>query len=133
MATAAEFTKILTESGKTIKAMDYIRDFVDVVNKHQDDLDPGAKEAGEKIREVADTIQTEIQTITGFIDEALNKMEVDPEECEKGSKNLLLYYNTLEQAMVNVSQQINNYEENSYWWRYWSLIMKHLQEMKGYP
>lgn len=131
MATAAEFTKILTESGRTIKAMDYIRDFVDVVNKHQDDLDPGAIAAGEKIREVADTIQTEIKTITEFINEALNKIEVDPEECEKGSKNLLLYHNTLEQAIANVSQQINDYEENSYWWRYWSLIMKHLQEMKG--
>jgi len=131
MTTAAEFTKILTESGRTIKAADYIRDFVDVVNNHQDDLDPGAKEAGEKIREVADTLQTEIQTIMGFINEALNKIEVDPEECEKGSKNLLLYYDTLEQAMVYVSQQINRFEENSYWWRYWSLIMKHLQEMKG--
>lgn len=131
MTTAAEFTKILTESSKTLKATDYIRDFVDVVNNLQDDLDPGAVEAGEKIREAADILQAELKTITGFINDALNKIEVDPEECEKGANNLLLYHDTLEQAMVNVSQQINNYEEDSYWWRYWSLIMKHLQEMKG--
>jgi len=130
MPTANEYTKLLLETNKAVQAMHILLDYVDCVNAQRQGLDPKAHEAVERIKELAENTGKEIQNLRFYINDALNKIEIDPDDLKAGANNLILYHNTLDDAIEYTNQQIRGYEENSYWWRYWTGILNELLEKK---
>ncbi|MEE9253256.1 MAG: hypothetical protein V3U74_07930 [Thermodesulfobacteriota bacterium] len=131
MASAKVYTNLLLETNSAIKALHLVLDYVDLVNNHKDDLDPKALEAGTKIRALAEDAGKEVEETRRYVDEALNKLEVDPEDCSTAANNLLLYYNTFDDCMTQTSQKIQSYKENSYWWRYWTGVLECLLKIRA--
>lgn len=131
MATAADITKLLNETKRADKAAFFLMDFVDFLNNYTDELDPKAAAAGKSIKKTAEAAVKKIKTISEHVNEALNKIEVDAEECQKGADNLLLYFNTLEEAIAHVNNQKQGYDEGTYWWRYWETIQQDLSDKIG--
>lgn len=124
MADAKDYTNLLLETNRAIQALHLVLDYVDLVNNLKDDIDPKAPDHGVKIKSLIEDSGGEVEEIRKYIDVALNKLEVDPEDCKTAANNLLLYYNTFDDCMTQTSQKVQSYEENSYWWRYWTGVME---------
>jgi len=130
MATPKEFNTLLMETNRTIKAIHLIQDYVDLVNNHKEVLAEDIIPAGDRINEIADGIAKEVDVIRLHITEALNKLDIDLEECDHASKNMLLYYSSVDQAIQNATVSLAGAEDGGYWFRYWTEVMKNLHEIK---
>lgn len=126
MATAKEFNQLLMETNRTIKAIHLIQDYVGLVNNHKADLAEDIVPTGDRIKNIAEDLGKEIDAIRLHITAALNKLEINLEECEYASKNMLLYYSSIEQAIQNASASLAGAEKGGYWFRYWTEVMKNL-------
>jgi predicted DNA-binding protein len=130
MSTANEFTKLLLETNKAVQATHIILDYVDLVNSQKGDLAPEAGASAERLRELADDVGKQIEILRYYINEALNRIVIEPEDCKAAANNLILYHHTLEDAIAHAERQMQGYQEGSYWWRFWSGVLENLLEKK---
>jgi len=134
MSTANEFTKLLLETNKAVQAFHLLLDYVDLIKAQGKELAPEASASADKIKSLTeDGIGKEIEKLRNCINEALNKIEIVDEDLKSGANNLILYHNTIKEAVEYATRQEAGYEENSYWNRYWSGICDILKEKQEEP
>jgi hypothetical protein len=126
--TAKQLTDLVTETIKAKQNLEKVLDFVDLMNNHLEEFPDEVRTSGEKIKEVAPDIETSIKTIKFHIDNELNKLPVDIDQAKDAAKKLMLYQGDIFQVINWAELQKRNYEENSYWWRYWQAVDEHLRE-----
>ncbi|MCI0454039.1 MAG: hypothetical protein L0Y68_03460 [Candidatus Dadabacteria bacterium] len=126
--TAQELSKLLTESKKARNSLDKVLDFVDLINKRQDDFPGDVNTPGQGIRGNAEETGKYIEEISSQINELLNEFSVDADEVKDAAKKLLLYHGDIIQLIHYVETQKTAYKESSYWWRYWQAVTDILNE-----
>ncbi len=126
--TVQELSKLLTETKKARNSLDKVLDFVDLINKRQDDFPGDVNTPGHGIRGNAEEIGKYIEEISSQINELLNEFSVDADEVKDAAKKLLLYHGDIIQLIHYVETQKTAYKESSYWWRYWQAVTDILNE-----
>ena len=126
--TAKQLTDLVTEAIKAKQNLEKVLDFVDLMNNHLEEFPDEVRVSGEKIKQVAPDIEKGIKTIKSHIDAQLNKLPVDIDQAKDAAKKLMLYQGDVFQVINWAELQKRNYEENSYWWRYWQAVDDHLRD-----
>lgn len=126
--TAKQLTNLVTETIKAKQNLEKVLDFVDLMNNHLEEFPDEVRTSGEKIKKASPDIETCIKTIKFHIDNELNKLPVDIDQAKDAAKKLMLYQGDIFQVINWAELQKRNYEENSYWWRYWQAVDEHLRE-----
>jgi hypothetical protein len=126
--TAKQLTDLVTETIRAKQNLEKVLDFVDLMKNHFEDFPDEVRVSGEKIKEVAPDIEQSIKTMKSYIDKELNKLPVDIDQAKDAAKKLMLYQGDIFQVINWAELQKKNYEENSYWWRYWQAVDDHLRE-----
>lgn len=116
--TVQELTKLLNESSKAKQALNFILDYVDLVNSHRDELPSDTQVAGGRIKDRASEIDKDIEELRCHISVLLDKIPLDTEEIKTAANKMLLVQSNASQAMNWVQGQQRRYAENSYWWRH---------------
>ncbi len=129
--TVQELTKLLNESSKAKQALNFILDYVDLVNSQRDELPYDTQVAGGRIKGRASEIDKDIEELRYHINVLLDKMPLDTEEIKTAANKMLLVESNASQAMNWAQSQQRRYGENSYWWRHWQAIYDILKEQKG--
>jgi hypothetical protein len=129
--TAQQLNSLLNETNKAKQAMFILLDYVDLVNKHGEDLPSEATSAGDKIKGHGQEIEKHIEELRHYINLTLNKIPVDNAEIQVASDKVVLYHGGVDQAMEWTERQKKSHEENSYWWRYWQALYDKLKGQKG--
>lgn len=130
-ATAQQLNTLLNETNKARHAMYILLDYVDLVNKHKEDLPSRATSAGDKIKDHSQEINKHIEELMHYINITLNKMPIDNAEIQAASDKVQLYHGSVDQAMEWTERQKKGHEENSYWWRYWQALYDKLKGQKS--
>jgi len=126
--TAKELTDLVTETIKARKSVDKVLDFVDLMNNHLDEFSEEVMESGKRIKEITPEIESLIERIKFHINNDLNQMPVDVDNARDSASKLILYHGDIIHVIHWAETQKSNYEVNSYWWRYWEEINKHIRE-----
>jgi len=126
--TAKELTDLATEAIKAKKNLEKVLDFVDLMKGHSDEFPDEIQTLGEKIKEVAPEIMSNIEKIRSHINKELNKLEVDVDQAKGAANKLLLYHGDILMTINWAETQMTNHDANSYWWRYWDTVGKFLRE-----
>ena len=126
--TAKQLSDLVTETIRAKQNLAKVLDFVDLMKNHFEEFPDEVRVSGEKIKEVAPDIEKSIKTMKSYIDKELNKLPVDIDQAKDAAKKLMLYQGDLFQVINWAELQKKNYEENSYWWRYWQAVDDHLRE-----
>jgi hypothetical protein len=129
--TVQELTKLLNESSKAKQALNFILDYVDLVNSQRDELPSDTQVAGGRIKGRASEIDKDIEELRHHINVLLDKMPLDTEEIKTAANKMLLVESNVSQAMNWAQSQQRRYGENSYWWHHWQAIYDILKEQKG--
>ena len=129
--TVQELTKLLNESSKAKQALNFILDYVDLVNSHRDELPSDTRSAGSRIKDYASEIEKDVEELRCHMSVLLDKMPLDTEEIKTAANKMLLVQSNVSQAMNWVQGQQRRYGENSYWWRHWQAIYDILKEKGG--
>jgi hypothetical protein len=129
--TVQELTKLLNESGKAKQALNFILDYVDLVNAHRDELPSDTQVAGGRIKDRASEIEKDVEELRYHMSVLLDKMPLDMAEIKTAANKMLLVQSNVSQAMNWVQGQQRRYGENSYWWRHWQAIYDILKEKEG--
>ncbi|HEX3034836.1 MAG TPA: hypothetical protein VHT73_06830 [Thermodesulfobacteriota bacterium] len=128
--TAQQLNSLLNETNKARQAMYILLDYVDLVNKHGEDLPSEAASAGDKIKDHGQEIDKHIEELRYYINITLNKMPIDDAEIQTAVDKIVLYHGGVDQAMEWTERQKKSHEENSYWWRYWQAVYDKLKVQK---
>ena len=112
---ARDYSKLLDEMKKSRKATDFLLDFVDLINSNSDMISGDTKSATDKITEAAQSIHTNIETLTTVVNEDLNKIPLDEHEIKDAGKKLLLYQDK-QHVILHSQQQMANHQKGSYWY-----------------
>ena len=83
---AKELTDLSKETTKASLNLDKILDFVDVINKHAEEIEGDTNKSTAPISELASKIVPHISEIKDLIEEQLNKIEIDPEETKDAAE-----------------------------------------------
>jgi len=126
--TAKQLTDLVTESIRARQNLEKVLDFVDLMNNHLEEFPDEVRASGAKIKDASPDIEEGIKTIKFYIDAELNKLPVDIEQAIDAAKKLMLYQGDIFQVINWAELQKRNYEENSYWWRYWKAVDDYLRE-----
>ncbi len=126
---ARDYSKLLDEMNKSRKAADFLLDFVDLINSNSDMISGDTKSATDKITEAAQSIQTNIETLTTVVNEDLNKIPLDELEIKDAGKKLLLYQDK-QHVILHSQQQMANHQKGSYWYNYWEGILNYILNSK---
>jgi len=126
---ARDYSKLLDEMNKSRKAADFLLDFVDLINSNSDMISGDTKSATVKITEAAQSIQTNIETLTTVVNEDLNKIPLDELEIKDAGKKLLLYQDK-QHVILHSQQQMANHQKGSYWYNYWEGILNYILNSK---
>jgi hypothetical protein len=129
--TVQELTKLLNESSKAKQALNFILDYVDLVNAHRDELPSDTQVAGGRIKDRASEIEKDVEELRYHMSVLLDKMPLDMAEIKTAANKMLLVQSNVSQAMNWVQGQQRRYGENSYWWRHWQAIYDILKEKEG--
>jgi len=129
--TVQELTKLLNESSKAKQALNFILDYVDLVNSHLAELPSDTQIAGGRIKDRASEIEKDVEELRCHVSVQLDKMPLDTEEIKTAANKMLLVQSNVSQAMNWVQGQQRRYAENSYWWRHWQAIYDILKEQGG--
>ena len=130
---AKELTELSKQTSKARHNLDNLLDFVDLMNKNDEELEGNVTPAGEQIKELSSQMGKYVKEIQDIIDAELDKIPLDPEEIKEAAKKLGLYHGNIHQVIAWADTQKSNYKENSYWWRYWVGILENvmLQEVEN--
>jgi len=130
---AKELTELSKQTSKVRHNLDNLLDFVDLMNKNNDELEGNVIPAGEQIKELSSQMGKYVKEIQDIIDAELDKIPLDTEEIKDAAKKLGLYHGNIHQVIAWADTQKSNYKENSYWWRYWVGILENvmLQEVEN--
>jgi len=130
---AKELTELSKQTSKARHNLDNLLDFVDLMNKNNDELEGNVIPAGEQIKELSSQMGKYVKEIQDIIDAELDKIPLDTEEIKDAAKKLGLYHGNIHQVIAWADTQKSNYKENSYWWRYWVGILENvmLQEVEN--
>ena len=126
---ARDYSKLLDEMNKSRKAADFLLDFVDLINSNSDMISGDTKSATDKITEAAQSIQTNIETLTTVVNEDLNKIPLNELEIKDAGKKLLLYQDK-QHVILHSQQQMANHQKGSYWYNYWEGILNYILNSK---
>lgn len=129
--TVQELTKLLNESSKAKQALNFILDYVDLVNSQRDELPSDTQVAGGRIKSRTSEIDKDIEELKHHINVLLDKIPLDTEEIKTAANKMLLVESNVSQAMNWAQSQQRRYGEYSYWWRHWQAIYDILKEQKG--
>ena len=130
---AKELTELSKQTSKARHNLDNLLDFVDLMNKNDEELEGNVTPAGEQIKKLSSQMGKYVKEIQDIIDAELDKIPLDPEEIKEAAKKLGLYHGNIHQVIAWADTQKSNYKENSYWWRYWVGILENvmLQEVEN--
>ncbi|NIP31136.1 MAG: hypothetical protein GTO02_15585 [Candidatus Dadabacteria bacterium] len=126
--TAKELTHYLKELKKTQDSLDQIMDFVDMVNKDNEKFEADLSVPAENIKSTSDTITSSIKEFNDIFNTELDKIPLDNNEVREATEKLLLYHGENMQVIIWAEQQKVNFEEDSYWWRYWTGIIENINQ-----
>lgn len=128
---AAELTKLLTETKKARESLDRVLDYVDLINKQLDNLPADVKTSGIEIKDQASVIEEQIEQIRQHISAELNKIPVDADEVKQSADKLLLYHGDVLQVIHWAEGQKRAHDPDSYWWRYWQGVSDSIKKQQG--
>ena len=126
--TAKKLTDLVTETIKARQSVDKILDFVDLMNNHVDEFSEEVMKSGQRIKEITPEIESLIENIKIQVNNELNKLPVDIDNARDAASKLILYHGDIFHVIHWAETQKSNYEVDSYWWRYWEEINKHIRE-----
>ncbi|MGQ0792697.1 MAG: hypothetical protein ACT4NX_01245 [Deltaproteobacteria bacterium] len=117
-----ELTKLVNESDRAKKALDFLLDYVDLVKGSQENLPFDTQPARDGIGSRADEIDTFIAQIKSDLNSMLDNYPVDEEEVAAAAKKFMLLESGGPQAENWIKSQQRRFPPGSYWWRYWEAI-----------
>ena len=126
--TAKELTDYLKELKKAQGSLDQLLDFTDLAIKDNEKFSDDLTTPAEKIRCCSDTISSSIKEFNNIFNAELNKIPLDADEIKQAAERLMLYHGDKMQVIIWAEQQRVNFEENSYWWKYWTGVLDYVHK-----
>lgn len=122
--TAKELTGYLKELKKTQESLDQMLDFVSLVEKEDEKFSADLTVPAGKIKDTQDTIMESIKEFNNIFNSELDKIPLDEHEIKDAAEKLYLYHGEDMQVLIWAEQQKVNFEQDSYWWKYWTGIIE---------
>ena len=126
--TAKELTHYLKELKKTQDSLDQMLDFVSLVEKDDEKFEADLTSPANKIKNTSDLIMESIKEFNNIFNTELDKIPLNDDEIKEAAEKLLLYHGEDMQVIIWAEQQKVNFDEDSYWWRYWTGIINNINE-----